>query len=496
MVKCSRIRPRPGRRGRAAACGITSSAMSRMDSSWCALWVSFRQSVAVIRMVPKGPTSSRSARICSRHRVRVAGDGERVAGVLGRHVLVRHLRPALHDGVEGGALHQRHQVAVVVGERPCGVAHVIPGPGVVVRHEDGAGDAPVRRPRLAAARRAALREALPVVPDGGHRHEVGRDHAPAPRRGRPHAARIRAHGRGHERRVRLLVGLDHGADAEVGPVVVLEPERPVLAPDVVGRLRGPELEHGLDGLARHLAADLQVGHAEHLEVADEPAGAHAQDQPPVAQVIQQGGVGGGLHRVALRQVDHAGAELHARRARDQVGEEHEGAGHRLAQRRVVLADPELVEAEAVAGDRDLHVLLQHRVGVPPVIVHRHHEHAELHPALIPQARSPRPGLRPAHGLKHGGDGREQAPRGAPALNHGARLRAGHQHSSMRAAGLAPGGDRRRSCGRRCRGRSRARHRPPSPSARRRRSSRPAAAPAARRARAAARPGRSCRQSWP
>ena len=45
--------------------GMTSSAMSRMEFNWCALWVSFRQSVAVMRTVPKGPTSSRSARIWS-----------------------------------------------------------------------------------------------------------------------------------------------------------------------------------------------------------------------------------------------------------------------------------------------------------------------------------------------------------------------------------------------------------------------------------------------
>ena len=95
-------------------------------------------------------------------------------------------------------------------------------------------------------------------------------------------------------------------------------------------------------------------------------------------MIKHGGMGRDLHWVALRQIDNAGTEFDVLRARNQVGKEHEGAGHWLREGGVMLSDPKFVKAKFIALYSDPHVFLKHCMGVAPVIVDGHHEHAKFH----------------------------------------------------------------------------------------------------------------------
>ena len=99
-----------------------------------------------------------------------------------------------------------------------------------------------------------------------------RNHAPAVDRGGMHAARIVAHGGSHQRRMGLLIGLDDLAHAEFGIGMLGEADVPVFSRDIIGRARGPELQHNIDALAGHLAPHLEVGDAEHLESLTRPPG--------------------------------------------------------------------------------------------------------------------------------------------------------------------------------------------------------------------------------
>jgi len=83
--------------------------------------------------------------------------------------------------------------------------------------------------------------------------------------------------------------------------------------------------------------------------------------------------------IMQRQVDHAGAEHDALGALRGRGDEHEGVGDDLDGAAVVLADPCLIEVQAVQVLHELQVLLKRKSGVIAcVVVQGRHEHAELH----------------------------------------------------------------------------------------------------------------------
>ena len=158
---------------------------------------------------------------------------------------------------------------------------------------------------------------------------------------------------------------------------VLEGDLPVFALDVVGRVLLPELEHDVDGLDHHGVA-VRLHDSEHLEIRRQAAGAHAHDVAPLGQMVEHRDLPRRDRRVVLRQADHAGAADDPLGARQHVGEEEQRRGDLLGGRGIVFAHPGFREAEPVGVDDRVDVLHQGLVVVPPGMVDRHHEQAQLH----------------------------------------------------------------------------------------------------------------------
>ena len=179
--------------------------------------------------------------------------------------------------------------------------------------------------------------------------------------------------------MRLLVGLAHAADADVGQHVFLDLEVPVLAVELVGRVRRPDAVDHVDGFDQHLHA-VEIGDLEHLEIGRGRARPDAHEEAALRDMVELGGLPGHDRRMLIRQAEDAGAELDALGLWHQGSEEHERRLDGLGGKREMLAEPDLVEADRVGALDDLEVFLQQRVIAPPEILNRVHEHAELHGA--------------------------------------------------------------------------------------------------------------------
>ena len=180
--------------------------------------------------------------------------------------------------------------------------------GVGRRHHDVARDAPVVAARLDAGGLAGVAVHGPVRRHRIGRDDVGRDHAPALLRRGLGRRRARARQRDVNRRPRLLVGLRHEADAELGHDAVLDLDVPELALEIVGRVLRPDLLDHVDGFDHHAVARVVVGHLEQLEVGQQSARADAQHEAALAHVVELRGLGRDDRRMVVGQVDDGGAE--------------------------------------------------------------------------------------------------------------------------------------------------------------------------------------------
>ncbi len=184
-------------------------------------------------------------------------------------------------------------------------------------------------------------------------------------------------------RMRLLVGLHDAAEADLRPQRLLGRDRPVLALDVVGRLARPDRQHLVDRLDEHLLPVL-VEDAERLGIGAQHAGADPHDETALEQVVDHRRVGGDDGGMAVRQVDHRGAELDLLGDAEQRRDEHHAVGDVLDFVGEVLAAIALGVAEPIGEDERLAVLLQ-RLGIVPALrVDRHGEKAKVHhrPAAV------------------------------------------------------------------------------------------------------------------
>ena len=198
------------------------------------------------------------------------------------------------------------------------------------------------------------------------------------------SAAVRADGefglamRQRDRRSALLIRLRHVADAELGIDGVLQAKLPELAVEFVRRILRPDHLHDLDRFD-----DLAVAHADvvvtkQLEVRQQAARSDAELEPAAAHVIELRHFGGDDDRIVIGNADDAGAEAQVLGLRYEAGHEHQRRRDRLAGRRKMLAEPQLLEAEPVGQQRFLGVLgkrLGKRAGRR---VHRHHEKSETH----------------------------------------------------------------------------------------------------------------------
>src|SRR5262245_19222429 len=118
--------------------------------------------------------------------------------------------------------------------------------------------------------------------------------------------------------------------------------------------------------------------AEQFGVRRQRAGADAEDEPALREMIEHRRMGGDQHGMGLRQVGGAGRELDLPRFGNERGQELEAVGHILDHVSNVFATKRVVEAELVSQDEGLAVFLQ---GLDPVAMrwmHRHGEKAKSH----------------------------------------------------------------------------------------------------------------------
>ncbi|MNN79350.1 hypothetical protein D3C81_1959870 [compost metagenome] len=106
----------------------------------------------------------------------------------------------------------------------------------------------------------------------------------------------------------MLERFEHRPEAQRRDDVFLQLHIPVLALDVVRRVRGPDLVDDVDRLGGHLSA-VEVLRAEQFHIRNQAARAYAHDQTATAEVVELGDVTGDGGRVVLGQVEYAGGEL-------------------------------------------------------------------------------------------------------------------------------------------------------------------------------------------
>ena len=125
------------------------------------------------------------------------------------------------------------------------------------------------------------------------------------------------------------------------------------------------------------------GDAEHVRVGGELARAAAEHRATAGEVVEQHEAIGEHQRVVVGERVHAAAEPDVLRARGRGRDEHLGRRDDLVAARVVLADPHLVEAEAVEVLDQVEVAFERERRVLPGRVERGHEESEAHAAIRP-----------------------------------------------------------------------------------------------------------------
>jgi hypothetical protein len=142
------------------------------------------------------------------------------------------------------------------------------------------------------------------------------------------------------------------------------------------RLVGPQKgQDRLERLLHHPPLVHRVD-AQHEGVAGQRPRSGAEDDATFGEVVEQHQPVGDQPRMVVRERYHAGPEHDVACALGGGRNEHLGAGDDLVAPRVVLAEPDLVVAEAVERDHAVEVVLQRQGRVLPDRVERGEERAE------------------------------------------------------------------------------------------------------------------------
>ena len=150
---------------------------------------------------------------------------------------------------------------------------------------------------------------------------------------------IDAGGGDADRRIRLLAGLWHQCHLVVGEIFSAIREA----------LLGPGPLDDLQRLGEALAAFL-IGNAVGLISAGKPAASDTEDEAPVADLVDGGGLLGEPQRMAERQHLDCGADLHPPRALRNGGGQDQGRGqHRAIGHEMQLRKPHGVEPPLFGG---------------------------------------------------------------------------------------------------------------------------------------------------
>ncbi len=292
--------------------------------------------------------------------------------------LIGHVGPWLEPRQKADAVEHLAHIREEVGVRAGCAEDAVVRLRVGWRHQDVAGDAPIVAVRRTANFDAGLAVGLPMARDGISRDDIGGDDAPALERGGARRRRLRACERDRDRRAPLLVRFGHEAHPQVGQDAILDLDVPELALERIGRILRPDALHEIHGLDHHAVARMHVGILEQLEIRDEAAWSDAEHETALAHVIELRRLGGNDRGMMVGNVDDRGAEGDVSRAREEIGEEHQGRGNGLGGGGEMLAQPQLLEAELVGEQRLLRVLVERAPEGAVRRMHRHHEHTETH----------------------------------------------------------------------------------------------------------------------
>jgi hypothetical protein len=137
----------------------------------------------------------------------------------------------------------------------------------------------------------------------------------------------------------------------------------------------------IDGLDEHRRPVL-IEVPEHLGVRLEAAGADAEHQSALQEIVEHGDLACHLGGVVVGQVDRASAEDDALRAIDEACQKDRGGRDVLRQVRRVLADEGLLEAQLIGSRDDLPVFLQGFRVIPRRRMDRHGEERIVHVVFL------------------------------------------------------------------------------------------------------------------
>ena len=172
----------------------------------------------------------------------------------------------------------------------------------------------------------------------------------------------------------LLIRLVNEADQAVVVDVVLQLELPVLPMVLVGRLRRPQHENHIDGLPRHLATQFRIDTVK-LLICRHAAISETEIQPTLGKVIEEREPTRHVGGMVLVETDRRGAQSNPLRLAQHAANEDLRHYDGLVFHRVVLADPELLEAQFLRPHDEFDVFLvslRQRLGG---VVIWHDEHA-------------------------------------------------------------------------------------------------------------------------
>src|SRR5438093_2261542 len=305
-------------------------------------------------------------------RVGIADDPDVVEEVLERDVGVGHRGIDLEHLASPDLSEERQEVVAVIA-RERSLERLAACARVRVGDVDVAGDPPAGSVGDASSSRGPVLDARPVGSEDPGRNEVdAHRNVPALAR-QDQGLRLRRHAGHADGRMRPLVRSQMEPETDI--LLGLGNAEAPVPPLVEAGLRVvPELEDQIqDGPGNpSLLAALRVD-AEQLEVARKPAGAHAPIEPAPGHLVELGDALREHERIVIRQTRHPRAELHPLRQPERLGDEQVRTRDVLPHRRDVLADPRLLEPQAIERDELLEILLHRPGGVGSGRVQRHRE---------------------------------------------------------------------------------------------------------------------------
>ena len=183
-----------------------------------------------------------------------------------------------------------------------------------------------------------------------------------------------------DRRVRILVGPEDHALADLGDHGALGRNLVERAGQVVGRLARPDVEHHVDAFDEHgvtVAAEI----AEHLGIRHQPAGRDPEDEAPLQHVVEHRHLGRHAGGVRIRQVHGARAETDRSGLVGKARKEGDRRGDDLGMVGRVLAAIGLGKAQLLRQEERLAILSNALRDRLVQRVDRHGEKRQFHLAL-------------------------------------------------------------------------------------------------------------------